>query len=166
MSAPRANPFAAEQHLLRSPLTPDQCRERLRARVEAARAVRGWVHQDRFSLKKAIRYGNTFQTEAAGQLIPEPRGTRVVIRLGLGRGARRFVVGWLLALVLLYGSLMLVAGAVPAAMDEARPALLSMPVMLAVGFGALYFARALAGDEGRFLLEFLIETLDAERISS
>ena len=75
----------------------------LPVKPSADKPVRGRVTPYGFTLKKVVWYRNSFQTQASGELLDEPKGTRISIAFGLPSAIQLLVILWLVA-ALAYGA--------------------------------------------------------------
>ena len=164
------NPFRAEQRVLRTPLPPESCRERLRARVGSiwnpfsswSHPVRGRVTEKGFWIEKSIHYRNSFQTVAKGRWIPEGNGTRIDVTLGMNRFVTVFVLAWLVAVGGVGVMWWVIDSPATDRRPESAPALVAaIPfLMLLFGVALVAFGRWLSRNEAPELIEFLIRELD------
>jgi hypothetical protein len=165
-----------EQRVLRSPLTPEACRDHLRAETGSiwnpfsgwSHPVRGRVSERGFWIVRSKRYRNSFEIEARGTWNPEGEGTRIELTLGVMRWTRWIMIAWLSFMTLFCIGWFAVpaprSGTMPAALAQIFPVLI-----LAFGLLIIRFGRWLSRDEPRQLIDFLSRTLecppDAEPLS-
>ncbi len=132
-----------------------------------ARPVIGRVSSRSVRLRKRIGYRNSFQTILVGRLERRTGGTLFLGRAGLGTSVTIFMAGWFGWVVLVGGTLSVLAisemfgvavGGRP--MEGNLPRSLAPVIvllMLAFGVGLVRFGRWLARDEERFLVAFVAE---------
>jgi hypothetical protein len=175
------NPFRRDVHLLRTRITPLECRERLQARTASRfslmsalalddRPVRGRVSAGGFSVRKAIHYRNSFQTVASGTWVAEPhmaKRTLIHVYVGPSRVAATLWAVWM-ALVALFAAGFLAALLTPgvSVSGDALLGLLVPVAMLGFGMALPAFCLWLARGEAGFLLVFLRNTLVADEVTN
>lgn len=155
---------------LRTDLSLDQARDRLRAAIDHSlnvtgrRPVRGRVGRMTASLFQARRINNAFQTRLGLVLEPEDerRGDGLILHgvSDIGAGGR---------MMLILMTMMLVGVAITIRHEQGAGSLLPWAVagVGALAVGLVYaVGRGLAQDEHDFLVRFLIETLDARVIET
>lgn len=160
-------------------LSPEQCLSRLSAAGDIEHSLlpsfssafgskpvvgRGTVSSLR--LRKRVSYANSFQTHLTVSMRGEEGGTAIEGALGMHPAVQPFNALWFGGVLLLGGTMFLVSlrsliADGDDAMQNAWLGIVVPPLMLAFGYGLDRFGRHLARDEGRFLTEFLIRTLDA-----
>ncbi len=173
------NPLARTRVVLATALSPEECERRLRANFVSWRMPSAWlpfatgpeefpvagrVTRRGFAVRKFIRYGNSFQPTARGELVPVPEGTRIPVTVGLSRLTLAFGAFWVG-----FATLFLVGVIWTLLMSPARasndPMLVLVPLgMLGVFYAMAIFGRFLARGHTRFLLSFLLEHLDAREV--
>lgn len=163
---------------LLAPLTPAECASRLSVAIDAERltmfSVAGWsgsrpvvgrVTNSSLRLRKRLKYRNSFQSFLTATMRPEAGGTLISGEVAMHPFIRVFMVVWL-GNVGLIGVLMLLVTISSMMMgsdhadQDAWMGVVIPAVMFAFGFGLVGFGRYLARDEGRFLTNFLMQTLD------
>ena len=162
------NPYAEAPRELRTRLSAPECRERLARRVapwlefrpSPQRPLKGTVSAAGFALHRFHAYHHGFETEARGQFVMDPVGTRVRVRFGFKLWDRVFAVFWLafsLGLSALFRVLARAAGSGDAAW------LRSFPIWLAVFLNAvLIVAFVIVRVQGRGDTEFLARLIRDE----
>lgn len=150
-----------------SPLTPDECRRRLKEAVDTPwtlfgkKPAIGGPSGDGFELRKRISYRNSFQARLLLELAPQGRGARLRCRIGMHPLAKGFMLVWLGIVT----SFALIFPAEVLRGPDAGPQLLFAfaPLgMLAFGIGLVVLGRKIASGEHDFLRDFVKTTLDAQ----
>jgi hypothetical protein len=155
--------FGAEWRLLQTPLRPEECAARLRARRATSLAARldpttvwGTVSAAGFSLQRSRGYRNRnpVQRVVAGHFVAGPEGSQVRVRLAYNRA------GWVLALP---GLVMLLLFCLQPLTPREPPLLPAVAVAVALAFTAALLGLGywLARDDDEFLLGFLCDALCA-----
>ena len=162
-----------------SPLTPDECLARLRDATDddgllvspGYRPVIGRVSGRRLRLRKRVEYGNPLQLHLVGRLESRGEGSVFCGRAQRPWPAILFVATWFAGVVVIGGALTInaVAGllgvpvGLPPTKGDILPvlAILPLPLMLTFGIRMERHGRRLARDEGRFLVAFLADTIQA-----
>lgn len=169
MATLRVNPWAREHHVLRTSLSPAECRERLDARTAPVHSrgaffgtwltasdhpVRGHVGRDRFHLLKMIRGRNSWQSDAWGRFTAVPDGTRIDLSLGQNLPIAVFEACVLGALLLFLLAVLL----------SGRSFTDGLVILAILAMGVIMHAagRWGAGKDQEFLVQHVRETLDAE----
>lgn len=162
---------------LLSPLTPAECVSRLVAVIDTerptmlssglsgSRPVVGRVTDSFLCIRKRIGYRNSFQSFLTATMRPEAGGTLISGEVAMHPFVQVFMFIWLGGVLLIGGTVFLatVGSMVIGSGSPHQNAWMGVvipPVMLAFGFGLVSFGYHLARDEGRFLTDFLIRTLD------
>jgi len=160
-------------------LTPEECVSRLTAAIAIERSgllafsgldrskpVVGHVTRSRLRLRKRIEYRNSFQSHLTATMRPGPEGTIISGEVAMHPVVQAFLFIWF-GFVILVGLGMLLA-AVGSKSSHSGVELHNgwlgafvISVMLIFGYGLVRAGRHLARDEGRYLSDFLIRTLDA-----
>ena len=155
---------------LRSPLSPDQCLEMLRANIDpqwkifGSMPVLGSVRGNNFKGYKRIFYGNSFRTFMYGQVATSDRGSLISLRFGISRITLAFMAFWVSGVLIGGGAVIfkmvqdMQQGIMPV---DAWPFLLIPPMMLVFAFGLYKFCRWLGRNEAQFLTDFVKGTLRA-----
>src|SRR5277367_2110356 len=159
-----------------SPFTPADCASRLREAIDGgvmvslfgmgSKPVIGRVSESSFRLRRRIRYHNSYQTYLTATMRPELGGTVISGVCAIHPLVRIFNIVWFGGVALIGGAVFLATGwnALSGKSGESRDTLLGMIiplVMLAFGIGLVRFGRYLARNDPRFLITFLIQTLNA-----
>lgn len=171
-----------------SPLTPDECAARLREVTGddglltwfgtfSSRPVVGRVSGRSVRIRKQIVYGNSFQTILTGQLKAHSGGTVFRGRTGMRVFVIVFMVFWFCGVVMIGGLISITAFCRMVGIDfggqrradgllswQLVPLLLPA-LMLAIGAYMVRFARRIARDERRFLIDFVAETIGSPSAS-
>jgi hypothetical protein len=172
----KAGSMNASQFRLFTKLQPTECVSRLSAAIDAERFglptsmerwwglkpvkhVAGRVSESSLRLRKHIQYRNSFQTLLRARMKPLAGGTIITGNLAMHPAVWCFIfVGF--AFLVTIGGLGMVLGAA-----EGNWIAIPVPlIMLALMFGLVRIGRYAARDEGRFLKDFLIQTLDAQPV--
>jgi hypothetical protein len=149
---------------LRSPLTPDQCCDRLRQSTDplwklfGSKAVLGNVRGQKFSGYKRIYYGNSFRTFVFARIIPDAKGSLISLRFGISPFTTAIFAFWWTGLILIggfmfiYAAKTLILGNAP----EGTWKFLVVPTLMAAfGVGLFKFCRWLGRNERPFLIDFI-----------
>jgi hypothetical protein len=139
-----------------SRLDPDQVCSRLSEAIGGEDDFIGHVRKSTFRIRMNSSVQNAFRPYLYGRIEPALEGSRIVVRLGLHRSTRYFIVVWL-GIMLLIGLAVLVLfltgnlAATPLAVRP-RTILMAPPLMFAACIAAAWIGRILGrGDEGRLL---------------
>ena len=166
--------FGREPVELYSPLSPEECTTRLNAAMDrplwrsvsfsqifGSRPVIGSVDDETVTLRKRIRYRNSFQTFLSAKMEPHGAGTIIRGELAMHPWVRAFIPFWLGGVVLFC-----VAGVIFTLFSESFLPLLMIPLMCGAmflfGVAGVYFGRYVARDEAGFLMDFLRQTAGVE----
>lgn len=131
-----------------------------------SKPVIGKVSESSLRLRRRIRYGNSFQTFLTATMRPEFGGTVISGECAMHPLVRIFNAVWFGIVALFGGTLFLVTGwnALYGSTGPSREALWGMLVplvLLTFGIGLVRLGRYLARSDPQFLMDFLIQTLDA-----
>lgn len=162
-----------------SPHSPADCVSRLRAAVNSeaffdlsswfgTMPVSGRVSESSLRLRKRIWYRNDFQSFLYATMQPETGGTVIFGKVGLHPFTTVFICIWLGVAVLMCGTVLTPSirsfFAHPDAVHQETWVGCVVPIIMPVfGIGLVWFGRFLARNEDRFLTEFLVQTLDANK---
>lgn len=164
---------------LLTPLRPAECAWRLTAVIDTewsalfsfaglfgSRPVVGRVTESSLRLRKRIGYRNSFQNHLTATMRPEGGGTLISGDVAMHPFVRVFMFVWFSGVVVIGGMMFLaaVSSLLFGGGNQYQNAWLGAiipPAMLAFGYGLVRFSRYLARGETRFLIEFLVHTLDA-----
>ena len=151
-----------EHRALRTNLTVEQCQQRLEERTHTGlystwltdRPVAGQIWSKGFWIWKTNRRhgNNAAQIEARGTYMPQGRGARILIDVGIDRG--RLYSNGLGVIAITVFLTVILAGSAQFAM-----LLVPLGMILMLGGGIYWW---LLQDDGGFLFNFLLETLDGE----
>ncbi len=153
-------------------LTPSECASRLKIAIDTdwrlfgSKPVVGKVTESSLCLRKRIGYRNSFQSVLTATMQREAGDTVLSGKVAMGSFVRAFMFIWFGGLLLIGGTIFVVAIAsmISGSSNRQHDAWLGLvvpPAMLVFGYGLVRFGRYLARDEARFLTDFLIQTLDA-----
>jgi hypothetical protein len=160
---------------LRSPLSPSECVVRLSGAIDSERMayvslaglfgskpVAGYVTESSLRLRRRIYYRNSFQTFLTATLRPDGSGTSISGELGIHPAARWFMMIWF-GFVGVVGGVMVVASLFGTLRTDGSPwvGAAVLPGMLGFGIAIVQLGRWLARKEGTFLIDFLVQTLEA-----
>jgi hypothetical protein len=140
------NSFALERHRLLTRLSPEECRERLRARLQGC-PLAGSVDCQGFSVRRSLGSVTSFQTVATGRFVPTPAGTVVTVQVGVSKAVLALTGLWTLAAV-----------AIPAVgfIAQTEADLLNYPAGMLLGLVAVIcVGRSLKYEGGSFSLRVL-----------
>jgi hypothetical protein len=151
---------------------PADCEQRIRARAATwplwrptpEHPVAGTVSRTGFCLTKAIKIRNSFQTEARGTFTPAEHSTRIDVSLGPSPLVLVFGLVWLMVFVPFVAAEF--AGGVPNLAATGFTEGLIPLAMLLAGAGIFVVGRLLARGEDAFLMQFLMQELEAEELLS
>ena len=155
-----------------SALPRAECVRRLRENVGSywgigsGHRVIGEVSGDTIRLRKRIYYRNSFQPTLRGRLSDTPDGgTRLRCEFA-ELPLMPVIVAVAVLIVLIAGMTISLAAKSGVQLHDVPTAaiiapLASLPFFVALGFGVVYIGRHFARDEPRFLIDFLIQTLEA-----
>ena len=153
----------------------DECYQRLNDSVDplkfrslfGKKKVIGRVSKTSIRIRKRIKYENSFQPVLTATLRSDANGTKVSGRIGMPLDVK--VVMCLYFAII--GSVFIVSvlshildGEIPKGSDWMFVIL--PPIMIIFGFGLLKFGKYLARNEPLFLINFLIDLLDAKEIET
>ena len=169
----RTNPFFVDRYVLWSPLTPEECFDRLQHTVYPLsyaismyldllrdlpeNPVYGWIKPDHFSIRDYRRtylhhaWKRADSTVANGRLVPVADGTRIDLSLGMSRTAKVYAVLWMLLVILGLGSGLAQGGIM----------LVLMTIFVLSLVGWFTYGRRCAIVRQEFLIQFLKEELEA-----
>ena len=161
--------------ILHSPHPPEACLERLREVVEtswrpwrSSKPVAGRVYRTSISIRKTIRYRNSFQTILTATVQPVGSGTEIKARVGLHPMVKAFMAVWFGFLGIIWAVLLVAILTGDFGPDNSDlPPLLALvfPLgMMAFGVLLLKFGKHLSRGEGDFLTDFVKELLEAREV--
>ncbi len=157
---------------LSSPLSPEQCIQRLRDACDGpsalfgSREVIGRLGRDSFRGHIRIGYRNSFQTYVTAKFLPDGAQTRIRCRFGLHPLVIVFMAIWFGVVLTASGSIFVVAVVHLIQHTAVGLAGIAVPLlMLAFGYGLVRVGRWIARDEQELLTEFLCTTLHARRVT-
>ncbi len=162
--------------VLLSPHSMEECQMRLKGAVDtsfppyfSSKQVAGRVSKDSISIRKRIRYRNSFQTVLRASLKPSENRTKLFADIGLHPFVKIFMFIWFGSLILI-GGLIFITSLSSLAKETSADIGTIMGILIPLGmaiFGIalLKFGKYLARDESAFLIAFLIDLLDAEEIN-
>lgn len=132
--------------------------------------VAGEIKGDRFRLRKALHYRNSFQAELTLRFAPVETGTRIEGSFADPVFARWFFPLWLgfAGLAWVYGTFLLVFVALrdSANLGKVAPGLVIPSLLLIGGICMRVVGRRFARNEPEFLTRFLVHVLEAEVVSA
>jgi hypothetical protein len=160
--------FDAEWRLLQTPLRPEECAARLRARRATSLVARfdpttvwGTISAAGFSLHRSRGYRNRnpVQRVVSGQFVAGPQGSQALVCLAYNRA------GWVLALP---GLVVLLLFCLQRLTPGDPPLLPVVAVVVALAFTALMLGLGywLARDDDEFLIGFVCDALSASVLCS
>jgi hypothetical protein len=152
-----------------SPLRREQCVERLRQSVGSpwmlfsTAYLVGYVREDAMTLRRKIRYRNSFQTILRARLRDDPQGTRISCRFGVNQFVFVFMSIWFAVVVAATGGVFVTALAdlIHGGTLAFQSGALVPMGMLAFGVALVAFGFYLARDERDEMLAHLRQLLNA-----
>jgi hypothetical protein len=144
-----------------SPHSKSECIRLFRAAVDPAwslsgqAAVIGWTGLGALHARKRIGYRNSFQTVLVARLRPSGGGTHVSVSTGMS--------GLIVAFLIVWFGFSALLGLALAFSDAPSMAMYALG-FIAFGIALVSVGRYLARDEAEFLTEFLIDSLELERV--
>jgi hypothetical protein len=162
-----------------SPFPPEQCVSRLTAAIDRERPISlttffgskpviGYVTESSLRLRKRITYRNSWQRHLTATMRPVGGGTTICGSFSLHRFVRAFMAFWFCGVIIFafVGVVIFVTSLTSGGSGHGVWVVIVIaPVMLAFGSALVRFGEFLSRDEGRFLKDFLVRTLNAEERS-
>ena len=153
----------------------EECHELLKESVDtspfpyfSSKQVAGRVSEKFISIRKKIRYRNSFQTVMLASLKAGVKGTEITATIGLHPFVKPFMFMWFGGVIVIGGIILVIS---LLSLITGKPAsgmgVLGVLIPLAIaigGTGLLKFGIYLARGEAEFLKAFLIDLLDADEI--
>jgi hypothetical protein len=164
------NPIWRESYLLQTALTPDECRERLQAKMVSDRSpllwlvpaqvrpIQGAISTHGFTIRKQRGMG-------APNLMPEARGTFarqnctvILVCVAVNRSA---TLTWLAGCLTLAAVMVLYVVGLPRIWSHRLPPLLGALMIPSLCLGMYVVYRWIGRRDDVYLLNFLVDTLEA-----
>jgi hypothetical protein len=144
----------------------EECHMRLKEAVDtsffsyfSSKQVVGRISKDAISIRKRIRYRNSFQTVLRASLKPSGNGTKLLANIGLHPFVKIFIFIWFGALILIGGLIVIISLSSLTKNTSADIGTIMgilIPLGMAMfGIALLKFGKYLARDESRFFNSIL-----------
>ncbi len=160
--------------ILHSPHSLEECNKRLTESVGSSfcsflssKKVVGRITKKTISIRKKIRYKNSFQTVLRASIETSGEGTKLVVSCGLDPFVKIFLLVWLSGAVVIGGAIFIIT--LSSLFINKSPidigtimGIIFPPGIVFFGVALLFFGKHLSTGDLNFLIEFLTDLLDAK----